>query len=337
MRWKLLGGVAAIVVAGLGVYAWGNGAFFPCGPVLNLLGSADCRVIASWPATQPQMLELLPDGTLLTALRGDGREPTEPQKLVQFSADGKPISETTLPSLPPKLAWGRTAISADGKLVAFGSLDKPATVLDRSTGAEIGSVERYGVAYLGFSGDDKLLINMGAGSFERPPENTAQVFTFDGAQVGEVSGPEAAPIFTTGIAAASTADGKLIAQHIESRGDTGIVAVRFIEPEFASWAGQLLVAPLTGWRLGGQQLPQLSFSPSGEYLAGSFDAPDEWGKENSALIVWRLSDRQMVARVPTWRAQWRDMVWLPDRPEIAVQRFHLDSRTGDVAVIRYRE
>lgn len=337
MRWKLIGILAALVIVGLGIYGWGIGLLYPCGPITNLVGSAGCRVIVSFPATQLQMLELTPDGTLLTVRRGDGRDPVEPQRLVEIDLDGRTVGEIALPSIEPKLSWGPTALSADGRMLALTSVDKRTTVLDRSTGAELGGVDLYGVTYVGFDSEDRLLLDMGFGSFERPPANVAQVYQLDGEQVGEVTGAAAAPIFTNAIAAVSTADGVLMAQHLETLKDTGIVAVRIIENQFASWAGQLLVAPLGSWRLGGQQLPELSFSPDGKYLAASFDAPDEWGSENSALIVWRIADRQVVARVPTWRAEWRNISWLPGRPAVAAQRFNLDTRVSDVAVITYRE
>lgn len=337
MRWKLIGILAALLVAGLAVYGWGIGVFYPCGPITNLTGSATCRVIASYPATQLQMLELTPDGTLLTVRRGDGREPSEPQRLVEIDLDDRMVGETPLPSIEPKLSWGPTALSADGKLLALTSIDKRATVLDRSTGVELGGVDLFGVTYVGFDAENRLLLNMGFRSFERPPENVAQVYQLDGTQVGEVTGAAAAPIFTNAISAVSTADGVLMAQHLETLKDTGVVAVRIIENQFASWAGQLLVAPLGSWRLGSQQLPELAFSPDGKYLAASFDAPDEWGSENSALIVWRIADREVVARVPTWRAEWRNITWLSGRPAVAVQRFNLDTRVSDVALITYRE
>jgi len=336
MRWKLIGSLTIAVAAGLGIYGWGNGFFLPCGPLLGLIGSPDCRIVASWPATQPQMLQVLPDGSLLTALRADGQEPTATQKLVQFDRDGKPMGEVALPSFAPELSWAKTALSDDGRLLAVTSVDKRATVLDRTTGAEVGGVDLFGVSYIGFAGEDRIKLNMGFNSFERPPENVARLYSFDGTALGEATGAEAAPIFTTGTARASTADGRLIAQHVETLKDTGIVAVRLAESQYSDWAGQLLVASLGSWRLGGQQLPELSFSPDGRYLAASFDAPDEWGKENSALIVWRIEDRQIVARVPTWRAEWENITWLADQPAIAATRFHLDSRVGDVAVIRYR-
>jgi hypothetical protein len=210
------------------------------------------------------------------------------------------------------------------------------TVIDRSSGAELGGMQLFGPSFVGFDADSRLLIDLGVGSFERPASGVAQVYDLAGTQVGEVSGAAAAPIFGNGIAAAMSADGLRIAQHVETRGDSGVVAVRIADTEFASWAGQLLVAPLRAWRLGGQQLPELSFSPDGRYLAASFDAPREWGAENSALVIWRIDDRAMVARVPSWNAEWRHIVWLPDQPAVAATRFSLDTRTSDVAAISFR-
>lgn len=337
MRWKVVvGSLVGLLALGLGVFAWGVGAFYPCGPLDNLLKFSNCRVIASFPATQLQMLATLPAGTLLTAARGDGPDPTAPQRLIELGTDGRIVGETPLPALPPKLSWLKAATSADGKLLVLSSLDLRTTVLDRSSGSELGGVQLFGPSFIGFDGDNRVLIDLGVGSFERPASGVAQVYGLAGTQVGEVSGAAAAPIFGNGIAAAMSADGLRIAQHVETRGDSGIVAVRIADTDFASWAGQLLVAPLRGWRLGGQQLPELSFSPDGRYLAASFDAPREWGAENSALIIWRIEDRAMVARVPSWNAEWRHISWLPDQPAVAVTRFSLDTRSGDVAVIGFR-
>ena len=74
----------------------------------------------------------------------------------------------------------------------------------------------------------------------------------------------------------------------------------------------------------------------GRYLAASFDAPREWGSEYSALIMWRIEDRAMLARVPSWNAEWRHIVWLPGEPAVAATRFSLVTRESDVAVIIYR-
>jgi hypothetical protein len=337
MGWKVvLSSVVLLGAAGLAVFAWGQGAFYPCGPIDTLLRGSSCRVIASFPATQLQMLATLPDGTLLTAARADGPEPTAPQRLIELDTDGRNLGEAALPAVPPAISWLNAAVSPDGKLLAVSSLDLPTTVIDRSSGASLGGVQLFGPSFVGFDGSGYLLLDRGIGSFERPVSGVAQVYDLAGTQTGEISGAAAAPIFVNGIASAMSADGTRIAQHVETRGDSGIVAVRIADAAFASWSGQLLVAPLQAWRLGGQQLPELSFSPDGRYLAASFDAPREWGKENSALIVWRIDDRAMIARVPSWNAEWRHIVWLADRPAIAATRFNLDTRAGEVALISYR-
>lgn len=336
MSWKVvISSLVVVCAVGLAVFAWGQGAFYPCGPIDRLLGGSTCRVIASFPATQLQMLAALPDGTLLTAARGDGPEPTAPQRLIELDANGRNVGETALPALPPAISWLKAAVSADGRLLAVSSLDLPTTIIDRSTGESLGSVQQFGPSFIGFDGDRRLLVDPGIGSFERPASGVAQVYGFDGTQSGEISGPAAAPIFVNGIASAMSADGARIAQHLETRDDSGVVGVRIADAAFASWAGQLLVAPLQGWRLGDQQLPELSFSPDGRYLAASFDAPREWGRDNSALIVWRLDDRAIVARVPSWNAEWRHIAWLADRPAVAATRFNLDTRVGEIALISY--
>lgn len=337
MRWTVvIASLAALLVVGLTVFAWGAGAFYPCGPLDKILKLSSCRVIASFPATQLQMLATLPGGTLLTAARGDGPEPAVPQRLIELDADGQTLSEVPLPTVPSAISWLTAGISDDGQVLVLSSLDLRTTVLGRTTGAELGGVELFGPSFVGFHAANRVLIDLDVGSFERPVSGTAQVYDFAGTQVGEATGVEAAPIFVDGIAAAMSADATQLAQHIETRGDSGVVAVRIADAAFPTWAGQLLVAPLHAWRLGGQQLPELSFSPDGRYLAASFDAPREWGAENSALIVWRIADREIVARVPSWNAEWRRIAWLPDRPALAATRFDLDSRASEIAVISYK-
>lgn len=337
MRWKLLAGfAAALAVAGL-VYAWGVGAFYPCGPVDRIAGGGSCRVIASLPATQLQMLQALPSGNLLTATRGDGREPTEPQRLIELDLSGKTIRELPLPDFAPALSWGQTALSPDGGQAAISSIDFPVTVIDVATGARLGGVSLYGPSILGLDGKGGIIAELGLGSFERPPTTLVMTYDFAGLETGRLEGAAAARYLVDGTSSAMSADGSLFAQHIETRGDSGIVTVRLADAAFPDWAGQLLVAPLGSWELGSQQLPELSFSPDGKYLAASFDGPRERGSDNSALIVWRLSDREVVARVPSWNAEWRRIVWLPGQPAIAATRFDLDSRAGEIAIIRFRE
>ncbi|MGD9738227.1 MAG: hypothetical protein AB7O56_02870 [Bauldia sp.] len=279
------------------------------------------------------MLIAEPDGSLVVALRGLGPEPAAPQRLVTLGPDRDIASEVTLADLPPDANWMKAALSADGTRIAATRLNGPISVIDRATGSEVASVDVLSAGFVGFDGPDRLLVDRGAGSFERPLSGVAQVYALpDATQVGEASGAAAAPIFTNGIAAAISTDGTLIAQHVETARDSGVVAIRIADAAFPSWSGRLLTAPLAAWRLGRQILPELSFSPDGRYLAASFDSPQEWGRTTSAVIVWSLATDEVVASIPT-TTEWRSIAWLPDGESLAVLRFHADAGTGEVAVI----
>lgn len=335
-RGAIVGGLVVVALGGTAIFGWGAGWFYPCGPIDSVIKASGCRVIAEFPVTPLQALALLPSGNFLAVARGDGPDPTSTNRFVELDPSGKVLSDNEIPSLAPSTNWLDAAVSADGSMVVMSSIQAPVMVFDRATSERLAVIEQYGVGFLGFDASGNVLMDRGAGSFERPVSGTAEIYsTANGALIGTTEGTEAAPIFTNGIASAMSADGKLIAQHMETRGDSGTVAIRVADAAFPSWAGQLLVAPLGAWDLTGQMLPEISFSPDGQLLAASFDSPGQWGVDTSALIVWRLSDRKVLARVPTHNAEWRSIVWLADSATIAVTRFDLDSRDGEIAVINF--
>ena len=333
--WTGVASIAGAVAAGGLVYGWGIGLFYPCGPLDRLMRVSDCHILTTFEAAQPQTLLLLPNGNLLTVLRGDGPEPDQPQQLTELAAsDGSVVSQVPIDGLPAGGSWMSAALSPSGDLLAAGLLNQPAAVLDRATGKKLSEMPLYSVALLGFDGDDRVLLDRGEVSSEHPPDISAEVYSAkDGTAQGTLTDGNAIPIYSQGVSQAFSPDGKLLAQHVETEGDSGIVAIRLADAAFQSWSGTLLTAPLGSWSK--QMLPMLWFSPDGKFLAAAFDDPNVWGKETSALLIWDIEARALVQRVPTRNADWDSLAWLPDQRAVAVTRFDIDSRRGEIAVVRY--
>lgn len=335
---KTVAGLAVIAAVGGVIYGWGIGLFYPCGPVDKVFSSGACRILVSQPDAQFETLLQAQDGLLLTVIRQDGMEPTRPQRLAEINAaDGRVISETALADMPPNASWINAALSPDGSRIAGSSLNERIAVIERSSGALIRRLEPfYNVAHVGFVDDDTIMIDRGNVSSERPPALAAQTFAVgDGGQIGDISGEATWPLYQRGLAMALSPDGALLAQHAETRGDAGVVAIRLADAKFIDWAGQLLVAPLGASGLSSQIWPRLWFSPDSKYLAAAFDGAPAWGKETAALLIWDVSQRKLVQSIPTYHADWDELVWLEGRQEVAVTRFNRDTRTAEIAVIKY--
>jgi hypothetical protein len=332
--WRVLVPVMVVLALGGVVYGWGNGLFYPCGPLDRILSMSQCRVLVGFDATQPQALLLLPNGNLLTVLRGDGEKPAKPMQLTEVAlADGSVASQVPA-DVPADGSWMNVALSPSGKLIAASLLDEPATVIDRASGKTLAKAELYSAANIGFDGEDRLLLDPGQISPEHPPEPVAQVFSAsDGSAQGRLTGGAATQIFSQGVSQAISPDGKYLAQHVETESDSGVVAIRLADMAFPAWSGMLLTAPLDTWQR--HLLPSLWFSPDGKYLAAAFDDPNLWGKDTNALLIWDVEQHRLVQRVPTHDADWDSLVWLPDRHAVAVTHFDLNSRRGEIAVIDY--
>lgn len=320
-------------VAGV-VYGWGIGWLLPCGPVDRVIQVSQCRVLASFDSTQLETLLLDGDGSLLTVTRGDGPEPRTPQQLVGVSTtDGSITPQAELGDLPPGSSWMNASLSADGARIGASLLDQPAMILDRHTGKKLLELPLFSVAAVGFGGDGEILVDRGLGSSERPPEAVAQVFSAsDGTPLPDLAGEPALGLFSSGISRALSADGTTMAQHVETREDTGIVALRLADAAFPAWSGGLVTAPLGGWS--DQILPRLWFSPDSKFVAAAFDSAPVWGRDTSALLIWDMESKALVQRIPTHSADWDSLVWL-DKRQVAVTRFNTVTRRGEIAVIGY--
>jgi hypothetical protein len=332
--WTVIGSVAGIALLGGAVYGWGVGWLLPCGPVDRVIQLSQCRVLASFEATLLETLLLDTDGDLITVLRQDGQEPTAAQRLAEVSIGTGAIGTgPELDGIPPGASWMTAALSGDGALIGATMLSEPAMVIDRTTGKVVVQLPLYAAAGIGFDGPDRVMLDPGVMSSEHPPEPIAKVFARDdAAPLNDVSGSAALPLFQSGVAAALSPDGALLAQHVETLGESGIVAIRLADAAFASWSGFLVTAPLGAWRQ--QILPRVWFSPDSAFVAAAFDGAPVWGKDTSALMIWDVATRELVQRIPTHSAQWDQLVWLDER-QVAVTRFNTVTRRGEIALIDY--
>jgi len=327
--------VAAVVVAaaaiGGGVYAWGDGVFWPCGPVDRLVQASACRIVAVLDDQDLAALSLAPDGMLFGVVQqpGLGREATRPQELLRIDpATGMARSRSPLPDVPKDASWLGLAVSPSGGLVAGGFFEGPIQIIDSRTGATLSSIRR-GATGLAFVADDRIMIDMGWGSFWEGPGETAVLSTADGSEVAGAV-PVPGSLRAAGVSSAVSPDGTLAAEHVETRGDSGVVAIRLADNARRSLSGRLLVGALSTWRGNGSHLiPLLAFSPDGRSLAASFDDPDVWGRETAALFIWDVADGRLLRRVPT-RSQWRDLVWSADSRSLMATRYTPDTYTGPV-------
>lgn len=329
---RILAGLATIIIAAGAIYGWGVGIFYPCGPLDRFTRTSDCRILTSFDAAQLQALLELPDGNLLTVARQDGPEPTAPQRLLEVGlAGGAVLSETPIAGVPPGASWMNAALSPAGTQLAATMLDRQSAIIDRASGQVTAQFPLYSAGLVGFDGEDRVLIDRGEISSEHPPDIAAQVFsTRDGSELGQLTDGAAKLIYTKGVSQAFSPDGALLAQHVETPGQSGIVAVRLADAAFQSWSGQLLTAPLGAWSQ--QLLPWLWFSPDGRYVAASFDGAAVWGKDTSALMIWDVQSLELVRRLPTRSGEIENLVWLDDG-RVAVTRFDLVARRGEILAV----
>ena len=339
MRTRLAGAslvTVALAAAGFG-FGWGVGLFDPCGLVDRVVRLSTCRIVETLEDHSVEALLPFNSDRLLVAVRAAGPDAATPPSLAELDlAEGTWSAEVDLPALPANASWSYAALATDGGRLVVAMLDEPTRVLDRSTGEVLAELPLYGLGPLDFAGPDAVRLATDAASLHGAPRPAARVFgALDGIERPSVDAADALPLFRQGVSRALSPDGTLLAQHVRTRADTGIVAVRLTEAAAPDTDGDLLVAPLSAWLPEGQLFPWLSFSTSGAYLAASFDSAPVWGRATSALLVWDVATRALVARVPTRGGRWENLVWREEPRELLASRFEPDSRRGEIAVIKY--
>lgn len=327
--------VAAVVLTaaaiGGGVYAWGEGAFRPCGLPDRIVHASACRRLAVFDDQDLAQVIAAPDGTLLAVSRQPGREPQRPQELLRIDPQtGQVRSRLALAQVPPDARWKAAAVLPSGRWIAGLFFNGPLRVIDAGTGATRASLRRGGTDLV-FVSDEALALDPGL-TFWDIPEAARVVSVADDADlparpIGGVPG-----LFGQRVGLAWSPDGTVLAEHVETRGDSGVIAIRIGDAADRGRSTLLLTGALDvptfvpGLR---QLVPRLAFSPDGRRLAVSFGMSDRWGHDTTALFVWEVEGGRLLRRIAS-RETFHNLVWSADSRSLAVTRHTPDSWTEPV-------
>lgn len=327
--------VAAVVVAaaaiGGGVYAWGEGAFRPCGLLDRIVHASACRRVAVFDDQDLTRMIAAPDGTLLAVSRQPGQEPQRPQELLRIDPQtGQVRSRVALAQVPPGASWRDAAFSPSGRWIAGLFFDGPLQVIDAGTGATRSTLRR-GAARLTFVSEDALALDPGV-TFWGVPDTAPVVAVADDGDLPARPVAEVPGLFAAGVSAAQSPDGAVLAEHVETRGDSGVIAIRLADAADRARSNLILTGALDvpTFVPGLQQLlPELAFSPDGRRLAASFGMSDRWGHDTTALFVWEVEGGRLLRRVAS-RETFRNLVWSADSRSLTATRYTPDSWTEPV-------
>jgi len=323
--------VLAVAAVGGGVYAWGEGALRPCGLPDRIVHASACQRLAVFDDQDLAQVIAATDGTLLAVSRQPGQEPQRPQELLRIDPQtGQVRSRVALAEVPPGARWKAAAVSPSGRWVAGLFFNAPLQVIDAGTGATRASLRRGGTDLV-FVSDDALALNPGTTFWDVPDLATVVSVADDGdlpaRPMAEVPG-----LFGQGVRTARSPDGAVLAEHVETRGDSGVVAIRLSSAADPGQSTLLLTGALDvpTFVPGLQQLfPRLAFSPDGKRLAASFGMSDRWGHDTTALFVWEVEYGRLLRRIAS-RETFQNPVWSADSRSLAVTRYTPDSWTEPV-------
>jgi hypothetical protein len=327
--------VAAVVVTaaaiGGGVYAWGEGALRPCGLPDRIVHASACRRLAVFDDQDLIRMIAAPDGALLAVSRQPGLEPQRPQQLLRIDPQtGLVRSRVALAQVPPGASWVGAAASPSGRWLAGLFLDGPIQVVDTGTGATRSSLRR-GAARLAFVSEDALALDPGV-TFWGIPDTAPVVSIADEGDLPARPMAAVTGLVARGISVVQSPDGAILAEHVETRGDSGVVAIRLADAAERGRSSLILAGALDVPTIvpGLQQLlPELAFSPDGRRLAASFGMSDRWGHDTTALFVWEVEGGRLLRRIAS-RETFRNLVWSADSGSIAATRYTPDSWTQPV-------
>ena len=330
--WQRLAVVVLSAAAiGGGVYAWGEGALRPCGLLDRIVQASACRRLAVFDDQDLIRMIAAPDGTLLAVSRQPGREPQRPQELLRIDPQtGQVRSRVALSQVPPGASWRAAAVSPSGRWIAGLFFDSPIQVVDTGTGATRSSLRR-GAARLAFVSEDALALDPGV-TFWGVPDTAPVISVADDGDLPARPVAEVPDLFAAGVSAAQSPDGAVLAEHVETRGDSGVVAIRLADAADRARSSLILTGALDvpTFVPGLQQLlPELAFSPDGRRLAASFGMSDRWGHDTTALFVWEVDGGRLLRRVAS-RETFRNLVWSADSRSLAATRYTPDSWTQPV-------
>lgn len=323
--------VVAVAAVGGGVYAWGEGAFRPCGLLDRIVHASACQRLAVFDDQDLAHLIAAADGTLLAVSRQPGQEPQRPQELLRIDPQtGQVRSRLALAQVPPDARWKAAAISPSGRWIAGQFFNAPLQVIDAGTGATRASLRRGGTDLV-FVSDDILALDPGLTFWDVPDLATVVSVADDGdlpaRPMAEVPG-----LFGEGVRTARSPDGAVLAEHVETRGDSGVIAIRLSNAADLSHSTLLLTGTLDAPNFvpGLRHLfPQLTFSPDGRRLAASFGMSDRWGHDTTGLFVWEVEYGRLLRRIAS-RETFRNLVWSADSRSLTVTRYTPDSWTEPV-------
>lgn len=322
LAWIFLGVLAA--VAGGAIYAQGDGYFWPCEPLGN---ASYCEEVLAVEGRSLQAMALRPDGFLSLVSRGAGPDPQTPLSLmVVRPQSGVVMEESPLEALPPDASPGKMAIDATGARMALAGLDF--FVVTDLEGVLQRDMARGLPEYMGFDEDGRLLVFQE--NVIQPIPGADQVLAFDvqSSTPPQEGVDEVGALFSQGLNRAISPDGRLVAQRIAGEGRGDVVAIRLALRDRPDAAGTLLS---TGLGAGcSYHFIDLAFSLDGRYLAGTFDCPSRWGRESSALVIWRIEDGSVAYRIPT-RHDWGSMLW-NDQATLMLTRY--DPQTQRAGLFR---
>jgi hypothetical protein len=232
--------------------------------------------------------------------------------------------------VPPGASWRDAAISPSGRWIAGLFSEGPLQVIDAGTGATRSSLRR-GAARLTFVSDEALALDPGV-TFWGVLDTTPVVSVADDGDLPARPVAEVPSLFAAGISVAQSPDGVVLAEHVETRGDSGVIAIRLADAADRGRSSLVLTGALDvpTFVPGLQQLlPQLAFSPDGKRLAASFGMSDRWGHDTTGLFVWEVEGGRLLRRVAS-RETFRNLVWSADSRSLAVTRYTPDSWTEPV-------
>jgi len=323
--------VLAIAAVGGGVYAWGEGALRTCGLLDRVVHASACRRLAVFDDQDLADLIAAPDGTLLAVSRQPGQKPQRPQELLRLDPQtGQVRSRVALAEVPPDVRWQAAAVSPSGRQLAGLFSDSPIQVVDIGTGATRATL-RCGAARLVFVSEDALALDPGV-TFWGVPDAAPVVSVADDGDLPARPVAEVPGLFAAGISVAQSPDGSVLAEHVETRGDSGVIAIRLADAADRGRSNLLLTGALDvpTFVPGLQQLlPELAFSPDGKRLAASFGMSDRWGHDTTALFVWEVEEGRLLRRVAS-RETFRNLVWSADSRSLVATRYTPDSWTEPV-------
>ncbi|WEK03018.1 MAG: hypothetical protein P0Y65_12465 [Candidatus Devosia phytovorans] len=319
MRKAITGLVLALVLLlGGAIYAWGQGAFWPCEPAGRLIHGGVCThlITGDIGGVAP-----LPNGNLLVSLGAPEGDDSNAITLAEIPATGGAvISETVLRANPVETHPLDLAVSPDGEQVAVvqafseGRTQYKVSAFDRQ-GAVLAEDLGWLPGYMAFDAGNRLLFHPGALLGEAVNPGYAEVYDLAVSPVPQVANwDELGALFQKGTTLAYSPDGTVFAQVLDHMESTSLVGLRVGTVGFEAQPGILLGASI---RAGcNYSFSDLAFSPDGKRIAAVFDCPDDWGQVSSTMEVWDWSERQHLLTLPVVNG-FSEPFWYDDNAIIA--------------------